>query len=371
MSLLLDARKKLQQTSASGSGAGASGLSLEPLANQTAAAAADEDSARRAGKNLFSAKQPSSFSLRPPVNRNVLYALGVAVVLLAGGAGYVWYVVSGSDTPQPMPVRHIAPATPASSQARIVANNPPQLAGATQSKPSVENPPEVRASTKRVEPKVKRVVHASPHGSIPDIAAAHPAKPVYLQPQSEPSLDPALNRAYQAYRAGKLDEARQLYLDVLAKDPQNSDALQGLGVIAQQRGEDTIAAQYYARVLNLDPRNAVANAGMSALHASGNHESRLKTLLREQGDSAALHFALGNLYAEQSRWSEAQQAYFNAYTLDAKNAHLAYNLAVSLDHLGQGKLAADYYQRALQLDTSNSAGFNHAQVSQHAEELLQ
>ena len=141
--------------------------------------------------------------------------------------------------------------------------------------------------------------------------------------------------------------------------------------IAQQRGETPMAAQYYARVLALDPRNALANAGMSALSAdSENNESRLKNLLREQGNSTALHFALGNLYAGQSRWGEAQQAYFNAYTLESGNAGCAFNLAVSLDHLGQGKLAAQHYQRALQLDVSRSAGFDHAQISQRIEELI-
>jgi len=109
---------------------------------------------------------------------------------------------------------------------------------------------------------------------------------------------------------------------------------------------------------------------MSTLSNNENYESRLKTLLREQGSSAALHFALGNLYAEQSRWGEAQQAYFNAYSLDSKNADLAFNLAVSLDHLGQGKLAAQHYQQSLQLDQSRSANFDRAKISQRIEDLL-
>ncbi len=178
-----------------------------------------------------------------------------------------------------------------------------------------------------------------------------------------------LRNAYIAYRSGKLDEAQPLYLQMLDKDPRNIDALLGLAAIAQQRDEDLPAAQYYSRVLALDPRNAAANAGMSALTTNDNSESRLKTLLREQKDSAALHFALGNLYAEQARWGEAQQAYFNAYMLEPGNAEFAFNLAVSLDHLGQNKLAAQHYQRALQLDQPHSAGFDHAQIEQRVLEL--
>jgi Flp pilus assembly protein TadD len=82
-----------------------------------------------------------------------------------------------------------------------------------------------------------------------------------------------------------------------------------------------------------------------------------------------LHFALGNYYAEQARWGEAQQAYFNAYRLEPDNAELAFNLAVSLDRLGQKKSAAQYYQRALQLDPEHNAGFDHAKISQRIEEL--
>ncbi|HEU0282194.1 MAG TPA: tetratricopeptide repeat protein, partial [Gallionella sp.] len=167
-----------------------------------------------------------------------------------------------------------------------------------------------------------------------------------------------------------LNEAQQFYLAMFKKDAQNPDALLGLAAIAQQHGENLEAAQYFSRVLILDPRNAVANAGMSALNANDDYnESRLKTLLREQGNSAALHFALGNLYAGQSRWSEAQQAYFNAYTLESGSAEFSFNLAVSLDHLGQEKLAAQHYQRAIQLDPSHSAGFDHAQISQRMQEL--
>lgn len=194
--------------------------------------------------------------------------------------------------------------------------------------------------------------------------------PIQIEPQKTEPVDPLLMDAYLAYRGGKLGEARQRYLKMLEKDARNPDVLLGLAAIAQQQGENQAAAQYFGRVLALDPRNAAANAGMAALSADDDYnESRLKILLREQGNSTALHFALGNLYAGQSRWSEAQQAYFNASLLEPGNAEFAFNLAVSLDHLGQKKLAAQHYRRAMQLDPSHSAGFDHAQIAQRAQEL--
>ena len=189
-----------------------------------------------------------------------------------------------------------------------------------------------------------------------------------IEQQAE-SIDPLLNDAYLAYRKGKFEQAQQLYRKALGLDARNADALLGLAVIAQRRGQDKEAAYYYSRALALDPRDAVAQAGMSALNADDNSESRLKNLLNEQQNSASLHFALGNQYAEQSRWGEAQQAYFKAYRLEPGNAELIFNLAVSLDRLGQNASAAQYYQSALQLDASHSAGFDHAQTTQRIQAL--
>jgi hypothetical protein len=40
-----------------------------------------------------------------------------------------------------------------------------------------------------------------------------------------------------------------------------------------------------------------------------------------------------------------------------------------MDHLGQRKLAAQYYQQALHLDTVGNSGFDHAQAQQRLNEL--
>ena len=84
-----------------------------------------------------------------------------------------------------------------------------------------------------------------------------------------------------------------------------------------------------------------------------------------------MHFALGNDFARQRRWSEAQQAYFNAFSLDPDNPDYAYNLAVSLDQLNQPRAALSYYERARQLSEARSAQFNRAQLEQRVNELKQ
>ena len=350
MSLLLDARKKSQQAKSAKSGDGEPSVSEAGTGEQPNPAASIPGSRhfenpRSAGQNLFNAKYPAASFARPGINRNLLLALGGTLILLSAGAAYVWYAVSDVNTPPQRPVRTptVAPlsqAEPAPPQDTLI--------------PGVDAP---KAASRPSRPASRKPATRSPRNDTVQIA------------QHSESIDLLLNDAYLAYRNGNFEQSQQLYREALKLDERNTDALLGLAAIAQHRDQDNEAAHYYARALVLDPRNAVANAGMSALTNDDNRESRLKNLLNEQKDSSSLHFALGNHYAAQERWGEAQQSYSAAYKLEPGNAELAFNLAVSLDRLEQKKPAAQYYQRALQLDQSNSAGFDHAQIEQRVQEL--
>ncbi|MGA8863464.1 MAG: tetratricopeptide repeat protein [Gallionella sp.] len=360
MSLLLDARKKSQQTQAGQGSDPGFELSLEPTSSaadpqpDAPKAATPGEQARITGQNLFNARSGAVQLARPGFNRNLLIALVGAVVLLAAGAGYVWYAISSANKPA-RPINLTAMSHQQPAQVPPQNNLVPGVVSAETAPPKPAGTPKPR--------------HAARHlaSAAPD--SAREVDSVQIVRNTEAPIDPLLNDAYLAYRAGNLDQAQQLYLKALNLDSSNSDALLGLAVIAQRRGEDNVAAHYYAQVLALDPRNAVANAGMSALSEDDDSESRLKMLLNEQQNSPSLHLALGNYYAEHARWADAQKSYFNAYKLSPDRAELAFNLAVSLDRLGQNKAAVQYYRRALQLDPGHHADLDHAKISQRIEEL--
>jgi tetratricopeptide (TPR) repeat protein len=205
------------------------------------------------------------------------------------------------------------------------------------------------------------------------VSAVAPVSPVRIEhSEGNDTVAPDLRAAWQAYHSGDFDIAAQRYGTVLRTDARNRDALLGMAAIAQQQAQDGVAAQYYTVLLALDPRDPLAHAGMSALPGAAtatDTESRLKILLAHHPEAAALYFALGNRYAEQARWGDAQQAYFNSYTLEPDSAQSAFNLAVSLDHLGHAKLAAQHYRQALQLDSAGHAGFDRALAQLRAGEL--
>lgn len=381
MSLLLDAMKK-----AGGKASGRSENFSTP--SQTSNATIDSLSApsRAAGENLFSAKRKKA----PPRFRWTLglipSTLLICSVIGAGYGYYVWREISPPEQPefiaQPSPP---PPPTPISTPEpaplpQLVAAIPPAehtlaAESSTQEAPKEKDGAHKNVASKNtpreaVKPRQRSVNHEKPDND--NSAATAPRPSVSFKSQQEvDSLMPVLQDAYQAYQRGDYATAAQGYRNALKRDGSNRDALLGLGAIAQQQKQDQTAQHYFRQVLQLNPRDAVALGAMSAYNNSNetDTEGQLKKSLSEQPRSSALNYALGNVYADQSRWAEAQQAYFNAHMIEPSNAQFTYNLAVSLDHLGQRKVAAQFYQQALQLDTSNNAGFNHTQVQQRLNEL--
>ena len=360
MSLLLDAMKK------SGEQGKGTGLTLEDHPHQSAMNAAPEsaplEASRAAGQTLFAAKKKKE----PPRRRWKLGLVPTTFLICSTiGAGYGYYVWTELNppvrrpAPRPVPVA-AAPITPPPAAPRLVASIAPEPAPV----PAAEPAP-------AVAPPVTETVKAAPTQPFTR-PAAKPA-PRRLTIKRQPKVDtitPALQDAWQSYQRGGYLAAAQGYHNVLAQDARNRDALLGLGAVAQQQGQDQTAQHYYRQVLLLDPRDPVALGAMSSYGTDGaDTEVRLKQMLSEQPQAAALHYALGNTYADQSRWAEAQQAYFSARALEPGNALFTFNLAVSLDHLGQSKLAADHYRQALDLDSSNSAGFDYIQAQRRLNEL--
>lgn len=208
--------------------------------------------------------------------------------------------------------------------------------------------------------KVNRQVRKSGSNASSSIASKSASISV-TKSTPQPSVSPTLMSAYTAYNAGRDAEAQNLYKQVLKRDIHNVDALLGLGAIASRQGRLADANGWYGKVLEVDPRNSIATTAMldnnlMSNQAQGNelrNETNLKNLLAKQPDDANLYVALGNLYAQQNQWPAAQQAYFDAYSIN-KSADNAYNLAISLDQIGKPKLALPYYLQALQQATDVS-----------------
>lgn len=328
-----------------------------------------EAAERNAARNVFAVKQPQK-------SRTPLWLfIGLTVIAVIGGGVYFWWqlqsvsVSSMSKPAAPMQAPAQSTANAQNQQAPLEPPTAPVEARKPESAPLPPLPEPARHEAQETAPPPQKNEPA--RSAAAPSAAAEADRPIRLS-SSRLRQDPTLNRAYDALLADNLTDARRDYEQALRSDPKNTDALLGLATIAARQGQADKAADLYLRVLEADPKDLNAKAGLINLKGQSDpalSESRLKTLLASQPDSAALNFALGNLHARQTRWSDAQQAYFRAYTAEPDNADYLFNLAVSLDHLHQKTLAIQYYQMALNAAGTRSAAFDRIQVKSRLLEL--
>ncbi|HUL42136.1 MAG TPA: tetratricopeptide repeat protein [Burkholderiales bacterium] len=293
--------------------------------------------------------------------------LGVAAaLLLIGGAIYVYLAISKPSVfvtsarppappavaavpatqvrPEPQPQPTAAPQAQEQKTEQLTAMGPQPVAADVPEK-KLEQVVEQRARSATRAPQQTKQAPLAPSGaSSQQNITVTPAK-------ATPQVAPQLVSAYQAFQQNRLDAAQDSYQKMLAIDPNNTEALLGLAAVAEQQKQTDKAVQYYLQVLRVDPRNATAQAGLLGIVGHNDpqaSEMRLKQLLARE-PSGFVFFTLGNLYAEQSQWPGAQSAYMQAFHLQPDNADYAFNLAVSLEHISQPKVALKYYQQALQL----------------------
>lgn len=317
-------------------------------------AAAGAISGRDTVRNAFTVKQAMV-----PGNSFLLTLLVLSAIAAAGLGIYFWLqlrpiaglatksasvtgITSAALTsPAPSPVATTAPG----SAATLARTLPAQSAGT----------PAVAA---RPIPREANAYESSQHPVDAGMAPIRISK-------SRTRPEPLAASAFAAFQAGDLRSARTAYESLLVQDPRSIEALQGLAAVALREGKVDEALTSYQRILEIDPRDAIAHANLIDIKGDADPaavETRLKSLLASQPDLPVLNFSLGNVYASQGRWSEAQAAYFKALSMDSENPDYAFNLAVSLDQLHQARLAKHYYEQALNASEGRPAGFDRTQA---------
>ncbi|HET9735029.1 MAG TPA: tetratricopeptide repeat protein [Burkholderiales bacterium] len=384
--------------SASTGAAGALSLESAPQPRASGAAprrpAADSQPAQRAtARKVFEAK------VREPNPRlPFLITMGALGVFIVGTVIYFWIQLRPpaplvNTNPRPPTGEVAAPAAPSAPTTPSTQSQSASAAAAIPGLPS-STPPAPSSTPAASKPAPRATPPAPPRSATPAVPRDTPAPriaavtrapvarapaprstevPVPPASQPVPRIHPRVAAGYAAYQEGKLEAARNEYQLALREEPGNRDALLGLAALDMREQRYESADALYRQVLRTDPRDAYAHAGLLALRGQGidpvTTESRLKTLLAAEPESAVLNFALGNQYAQQARWAEAQQAYFKAVAAEPENPDYAYNLAVSLEHLRQAGPARDYYRRALALAEGRNASFDRAAAQARVQQL--
>jgi tetratricopeptide (TPR) repeat protein len=133
----------------------------------------------------------------------------------------------------------------------------------------------------------------------------------------------------QHHQAGELQIAEQIYRQILATDPNHSDAWHLLGVIASQIGRHDLA------------------------------ESYIRLAIEQNQAEPAFFSNLGNVLHAQSKFDEAISSFRCALALKPDDEGTLYNLGIVFKNQNKYDEAADCFRQALQLAPDFSDAHNY------------
>ena len=165
--------------------------------------------------------------------------------------------------------------------------------------------------------------------------AARKNTPINLGPLD---IGNELKKAVQYHQTGKLPEAEKIYRKILTVDPNHSDSLHLLGLIAHQAGKSLTAVELIHKAIRKRPHNPV------------------------------YYNNLGNVLKDQGRLDDAVSCFQKALRLNPDAAETCINLGNALKFQGKIETAEAIYRKALSIKPDFiSAYYNLAQLKAFGE----
>ncbi len=182
-----------------------------------------------------------------------------------------------------------------------------------------------------------------------------------------------LNLGLGYHQNGHLAQAAELYQNVLARDPQQVDALHLLGVVAYQQGNPARAVELISRAIALNPSTAVFHSNLAeAYRALGQPDRAVgccRTALRLGPHNPDAANNLGLALQAQGKWVEAAEQFRDAIRLRPDFALAHSNLANVLRQQGDKVQALAHFRQAARIDPKLAEA--HANLGQFLLELHQ
>ena len=163
--------------------------------------------------------------------------------------------------------------------------------------------------------------------------------------------------ALDHHRAGRLEEASEIYHEILEATPDHTDVLYLLGVIAHQTSQPTQALELLRRALAIVPDQArcynLLGLDLMTLGMPDEAEASFRRAIALD-DSFDCYHNLGVLLEEQGRLDEAIAAYQQALARAPGYAAAHYNLGNAYREKGEMGAAAECFRRAVDSDPEDA-----------------
>ncbi len=178
-------------------------------------------------------------------------------------------------------------------------------------------------------------------------------------------------RAVELYDSNRLGEARELFEVIVAREPENTAALVGLGMTCWRGEAFHEARRFLDQVLLLKPADEGAIRGLCLTLLSLGELADAETLINQSTSperwSHQTKLAAGLVKQGLRKWREAVWWYESALTTAPRYAEALNNLGVALQELGDNASAREKFVAAIMANPSGTDAYRNLALVAHRE----
>ena len=169
-------------------------------------------------------------------------------------------------------------------------------------------------------------------------------------PAAARTADEALQHAISRHRLGELDVAESIYAEVLRREPRRADALNFMGMLQYQRGNNEQALDLLQRASRIAPKQPTVWINLGSVLAALDRAAEAEKAFRRSLALVESPEALTNIARLQRRrreWTRSEQSCRRAIALSATCGEAWHYLSLAL--LGQHR-AEEAFEAAVQAE---------------------
>ena len=172
------------------------------------------------------------------------------------------------------------------------------------------------------------------------------------------------------YKKNMLDEATQLFKQILEINPTHADSLYFLGIIAMDKRAFDVALTFLDKACLLNPQNQNYIFSLAvALQETGHFQEAL-SYFKQISHLPETQNCIGNIYRAQGLSSKAIKAFDTALEQNPEMVLAMINKASLLSELGKNQEALHLLEKAVQTDNTFPSAWYHLGIQQQKTGLI-
>ena len=164
------------------------------------------------------------------------------------------------------------------------------------------------------------------------------------------------DKAFKLHCNGKLEEAGNLYKEILVSNPENAEVLNLSGIIKLLQRKFDDAEKFIKKAIKIK-KGAYFYENLARVYAETKNYKKEIKLLQDACSNVncgfEIYFLLALAYKNNIEYEKAEQAYLKALELNPESEQALYNLASLYLFLNKPEKAIEYFKKCLEINPND------------------